>query len=86
MEQKKYASVTDVRKKTSEVFAQADSGADVLLLSHNKPRYVLITFQKFNDLMSELEDRQDIKSINKARKSKSKMLGWPEFKKQVHLK
>lgn len=81
MEQRKYASVTDIRKKTSEVFAQADSGSDVLLLSHNKPKYVLLTFQKFNDLMSEVEDRRDIKIIDRARRSKSRLVKWSDLKK-----
>lgn len=80
MEQRKFASVTDIRKRTSQVFAQADAGDDVLLLSHNRPKYVLINFRKYSDLMSELEDKQDVKTINKSRKAKSQMIPWADFK------
>ena len=78
-----FASVTDIRKKASSVFKTADSGDDVFLLNHNQPKYVLINYQRYVELMEELEDQADEKVIDQARKTKNPREAWQKFKKRL---
>ncbi len=79
----KFASVTDIRKDATSVFKTADTGEDVFLLNHNQPKYVLLNFQRYTELIEELEDRADVKVIDEARKAKNPKMAWDKFKKRL---
>jgi hypothetical protein len=44
---------------------------------------VLLNFQRYNELMEELEDQADVKVVNEARKARNPKIPWEKFKKRL---
>ena len=82
MNPNQFASVSDVRKNATRVFRYADEGEDVFLLNHNQPKYVLMSFQRYRDVIEELDDSQDLKAINAARQGTGEREPLEKFKKR----
>lgn len=75
-------SVDDVSNQTSWVFNTVDKGNDVFLVQSNHPKYVVLDYKRFLHMLEEIEDLNDIKAINKCRKSGAETEPWETFKKR----
>ena len=76
-------SVADMKTKTTRIFTKVDHGEDIFVLSHNEPKYVVLNYQRFMNLLEEIDDLQDMKTIQQARKSKTQEEAWETFKKSA---
>lgn len=83
MKKSRTASMTDIHRHAAGVFRNVDFSHDVLLLSRNNPRYVLVDYNRFIKLIENFEDTYAEKLIDKAREAKTESEEWEVVKQQL---
>ncbi len=73
-------SISDLRFKTKEVFKKTSKGP-VFLFYRNKPKGVLVSFENYQEILSQLEDYFDSLKAEKYEKQNKKNIGWLSFSK-----
>jgi len=79
-------SISDLRFKTKEVLRKA-SKEPVFLFYRNIPKGVLLSFENYQEILSQLEDYFDSLKAEKYEKENKKIIHWipfPKIKKMNH--
>jgi len=71
-------SISDLRFKTKEVFRKA-SKEPVFLFHRNTPKGVLLSFENYREILSQLEDYFDSLKAEKYEKEDKKNIRWIPF-------
>lgn len=71
--------ISDLRYKTKDVIAKAQH-EPVVLFQHNSPKGVLLSMDKYEELLSNLEDYYDSIKAQEYEKEDKKKIKWVKLK------